>query len=505
MGHHVLRRLHRILPRCRLEENSVQTEPQLAGALLQPDVSEFKSGGRAADATACVGSGDGLIAGIWPRSVALWMAAFYIALFILRPWEQPALEWLNNFHFERVYAIAMIMVALLSLATSRPGRWTPLAGHAPVNYQNVAVVLFVTALSLSTLFGQDFDLAWEKYYAALTIVIFYFVLRMVIRTPYELMFMVTCYIVAMGVYLIKAQWEYSVYGRHDYTMGVTRLIGIEASHGGPNGLAIAIIISLPLWLFLWSSRTEFTATWPTLWRRLYTPGLAVYFVLAISSMIMTRSRTGFVTFVMLLGLIALRTRGIGRKIVAGLAGLALLGIVWFVVSDEARNRIRTIWNPEAGPADAYASAVGRLEGLYAGLEMFNKHIVTGVGLGNFIPYRVVNLDGVHLEAHNLVGQVLGETGLLGAGAFLLMVSIIFVNCRQIRTIAGLGLDPHRDLMHRFSTACSDTMILLLFEGLFDHNLTRFNWLWLAAFSSIALKFAAVMAEDSMLEGPVESM
>src|ERR1700730_12155977 len=57
---------------------------------------------------------DRLFGGIWPRSLALWIAAFYIALYILRPWEL-SFAWMNEFHFERVYAICMIFAVLFSL------------------------------------------------------------------------------------------------------------------------------------------------------------------------------------------------------------------------------------------------------------------------------------------------------------------------------------------------------------------------------------------------------
>jgi O-antigen ligase len=435
---------------------------------------------------------DRLFGGIWPRSLALWIAAFYIALYILRPWEL-SFAWMNEFHFERVYAICMIIAVLFSLpARALAGRpYRPL--HPVADLQTPAVLLFVAAMSLSTLFAYNFEAAWDKFYVAVTVVAFFFVLRLVIRTPYELVFLATCYIFAMAVYLLKAQWEYFRYGRHDYTMGVTRLIGIEASQGGPNALAISVIISLPIWLFLVMSRKEFTASWPPFWRKLFAPGLAAYLALAISSMILTRSRTGFVTFVVFLGLVALRMRGVERKILAGLAGLVVLSALWFVVSEEARNRIRTIWDPEAGPANAYASALGRVEGFRAGLEMFNRNPFTGVGPGNFIPYRVANVDGVPLEAHNLIGQVLGETGICGAMAFVFMVAVTLFNCRRASKLSYAGLHS-QGITNRFAMACRDTILLLLFEGLFDHNMTRFNWLWVAAFVSVALRFATAEAE-----------
>lgn len=68
--------------------------------------------------------------GIWPRSVALWMAAFYVVLFIIRPWEQ-LFPSLGTIYFERVYALCMIAVVLLS------GRV-----QIRINLQTIAVIFF---------------------------------------------------------------------------------------------------------------------------------------------------------------------------------------------------------------------------------------------------------------------------------------------------------------------------------------------------------------------------
>src|SRR5207244_897500 len=102
--------------------------------------------------------------------------------------------------------------------------------------------------------------------------------------------------------------------------------------------------------------------------------------------------------------------------------------------EDSRNRLRTVWDPDAGPANATTSAYGRVEGLRAGLAMIQRYPLTGVGIGNFIPYRVAHLDGVSLLAHNLAGQTLGETGLLGAAAFTGMVLVTLRNCRRIRRL-----------------------------------------------------------------------
>src|SRR5438552_9956078 len=180
--------------------------------------------------------------GIWPRRMALWMAAFYVALFIIRPWEEM-LPVLGQLHFERFYALAMVAVVLLT--SKFRGVFTQ---------QTASVLVLLAALTLSTVLAIDSTIAWEPWYIYVTLVGFYFVLVLVIRTPYELVFMVTCYIVAMEIYLAESQWEFFVNDRHDFKMGVRRLIGVEETFGDQNAVAMSIAVSLPVLWYLFSLR-----------------------------------------------------------------------------------------------------------------------------------------------------------------------------------------------------------------------------------------------------------
>ena len=45
------------------------------------------------------------------------------------------------------------------------------------------------------------------------------------------------------------------------------------------------------------------------------------------------------------------------------------------------------------------------------------------------------------------------------------------------------------LLAGMATACQISLILLLFFGIFGHNLTRFTWLWMAAFALLCLTFS----------------
>ena len=456
----------------------------LAETISAPNKIEYNPGNK----MSIVGPEERLKRGIWPRSVPLWVVAFYVALFIIRPWE-TLLPWLGVIHFEKFYAICMIVTVFLYSKN-----------QIRMTSQNLTVILFISAIGISALFARNSTLSQDPLYEYLTLVIFYFILLMVIRTPYELVFLVTTYIITMSVYLAKSQWEFFIHGQHRYDMGVVRLTGIESTFGGPNALAMSIVVSLPMLLFLWSIRKEFSSEWPNSWRRWFPRLLVFYSVLAIISVILTNSRSGMVSFVLFVLLVTFRGRGIGRKLGYILFGVLLLASLWFVLPEEKKGRFQTIWDPESGPKTAQISTEGRVEGYKAGMTMFERFPLTGVGIGNFIEYRVPYVDGVPLNAHNLAGQVLGETGVVGGGAFLFMVAITIVNCFKIRALAKRNRsDPKLAALSGLGLACRDALILLAFEGLFGHNLLRFNWLWLAAFSSLALQFGTVILKEGTVK------
>jgi O-antigen ligase len=202
---------------------------------------------------------------------------------------------------------------------------------------------------------------------------------------------------------------------------------------------------------------------------------------------------GFVGFVFLSATLGRSRR---QQILSVVLGAALLVVAWVAMPEENKDRLRTVWKPQAGPDNALESAHGRVEGLLAGLEMNSRYPVCGVGIGGFIPYRVREVDGVRLEAHSLIGQLLGETGLLGALTFLAMIGTTWYNCVLTKRVSNDCGQPLVSALASLTRACQISLLLLLFFGLFGHNLLRFTWLWIAAFALLCRAFSEQMRADS---------
>ena len=85
---------------------------------------------------------------------------------------------------------------------------------------------------------------------------------------------------------------------------------------------------------------------------------------------------------------------------------------------------------------------------------------------------------------------ISTTGLLGGTTFLLVIATTLLSCRQVRLMTRGKACPALDVLAELSFAIRPSLLLLLFEGFALHNVYRFNYLWLAAFSLLAAQFAA---------------
>jgi len=149
--------------------------------------------------------------------------------------------------------------------------------------------------------------------------------------------------------------------------------------------------------------------------------------------------------------------------------------------------VRTIWDPTLNES-AEASKQARVQGFHAAMEIFRRFPAAGVGPGNFLLYRNRYVDGGIYEPHNLVAEMLAETGLVGSTAFVFMVVTTLINGRRVRRAAAGQLEPTVQVLDHLVVACRDSMILLFVGGMAGGNFYRFNWLWLAAFCSLAVEF-----------------
>jgi O-antigen ligase len=251
-------------------------------------------------------------------------------------------------------------------------------------------------------------------------------------------------------------------------MGIARMIGVDKSLGDPNSFGASIVYALPFVVPFWMEK-------PSRWLRIF---LVAYVGLSLVCIGLTGSRSSFVGLLLCCLMIVLRSR---RRWSLLVAAALLAPMLWFALPSSLQTRFETIVNPGAGPANAQASAMDRIEGLKIGLNLYERNPVTGVG-----PHAWKPATKRDLESHNLYGELLGEMGTLGALTFLFILAGFAINWQRIRQAYQQHPEWSKDFLFEVNVAIALGVILLLFEGNFGHNLFRYSWLWYGGFHMIAL-------------------
>ncbi len=383
-----------------------------------------------------------------------WLLIGYMFLFIDRPFE--VWPWLGDLHIERVYMLFTMAVWLVYPYK----RWLPNAQHFA--YAALATaVLACWAVSPWAATGQNIVEDWFK------IVVFYFLLVTTVHDEAGLKQMATGFLCVMGLYLVHSFREYLA-GRHTYRMGISRMIGVDSTLGDPNSFGASIVFALPLVAAFWRAGVGGRRG-----RALITG----YVGLSCLCVLLTGSRSSLLGLLVWFLIIIWGTKYRVRAILA----FAIAAPLAFVALPESmQTRFETIVNPDAGPANAQESGQGRIEGFYKGIALWQSSPLTGVGPGAWRP-----ATNSKIESHNLYGQILGETGSLGAAAFLLLLGTYWMNLRAIKRARGYSPDARTDFLYLLSSSIGVAIFLLLFMGNFGHNLFRFTWLWYGGFLIIA--------------------
>jgi hypothetical protein len=393
----------------------------------------------------------------------LYLLIGYLFLYIERPWE--FWSFLAPLHIERIYMCFVILVFLF---------WK----EKQIRYD--ILHLWIIALLLFHFISAPFaylpNAALDQGFEYLKIVIFYFLIVMCIRDEKELRKFMVAFIVITALYMSHSLWEY-LHGRHEWRMGISRMVGIDTTAGDPNAFAGTIAFSLPFLFAL--LKTEKL--------RLFKCGYYAYIALAVSCVVLTGSRTGAVLVVLFLVTEVINKR---KFVLIALSSVFLFG-TWYFMPQEKQDRIESIWNTEKGPQNARTSALGRVEGLKSGLRVFWQNPFIGIGPGkeNFIAYRVRNDDGVPFQTHSLAGEVMAELGAIGGLLFVMQIVTAWSLCRKLRHL-WLSYPGSMDaFLPAVGRACAQLLLLLLVAGLAGHDMYRPQWLWAGAWALLAYTYA----------------
>jgi len=239
--------------------------------------------------------------------------------------------------------------------------------------------------------------------------------------------------------------------------------------GDPNDLSLVLMFPVS---FL---AAELFDKGANKYRRLFA---AVGLLLAISGVIATQSRGG------LLGIAAILSFFLYQKvknpIVVGMcAAVAMLAMMVFAGIGDRQS---------GGAAEdgVDASAMGRIYAWQAAINMALSNPLTGVGVDNFYVnyyFYSPHWDGKNHAVHSTWFQVLGETGFVGIGIFVLLIASVYRSLSRVYCINALN---HNDQVAVNANALKAGLIGFMVAGTF---LTQaFTWpLYIILALTIALE------------------
>ncbi len=312
--------------------------------------------------------------------------------------------------------------------------------------------------------------AMDTYFKVL---VFFCVVVTTVRTEKDLRLLVLLFLAANALYMGHSLREWFA-GRYESRMGVSRMIGVDITWRDPNAFAATLLFTLPLLVPFWLEKPRRIPRWVIL-------GYALACCFCISR---TASRAGFVGLLAFLALLYVggSRRKLGAIVTCGVVGSVLLGLAVMFGPEDLVSRYGSLLFPEWAPPNAEESAAGRLIGFQEGIRVWLQSPLFGHGPATF---AISTERGG--QAHNLIGQVLSETGLAGALGLLTLIACFFLNWAEARRLVGAeGSGPTDDFAYQVVRALSYCIVLMVLMGWSGHNLFRYNWQWFAAFQAIAV-------------------
>jgi hypothetical protein len=400
--------------------------------------------------------------------MTIWFLVGYMWFYVHRPFEMWAFAGLSLAH---LYLIIITILWLFSIGTKRQlgNIFTP------------ALLLYTFAITTAALFSPHMSILnnWTlKNW--LVIIVSSIIFMTSVKTERDLKIILTGFVMTYFIFMAHTYWIY-LHNQSIFLMGTVRIAGVRG--GGddimdPNYYATALVCVLPMVIPLLLLCKKY-------WHYLFVLG---YILLTVRNVLLSGSRTSLIMLAALAVLPALCSRHRFKLIPIVIVACP---IGWMSMSDEMKNRYRTIWDPTVertvrttGLRGSGESTMGRIRGFYTGIDNWLRNPLVGVGPGSHML-----ASGSRYAAHNLPGQVAGELGTLGIVTFMLMVSCFGINhyhnWKNYKYLQEKNLGKEGLYCWRISIAVMYALVMMLLQGVGLHNAFFFQWAWLGAFHALA--------------------
>ncbi len=195
--------------------------------------------------------------------------------------------------------------------------------------------------------------------------------------------------------------------------------------GDPNYFALAALLCLPLGLLLAQQHRP-------LWERLL---CWFSFALTLFAFTLTGSRGGFLGLLVGFVAVAWQSRQRSRFLILGSSAL---GVLVIAAPTSPLARLLYPGHPDIASTDVRTAL------FWAGLNMFEQHAWTGIGVGNFktlVGTYAIADEKLANVAHNTYLEVAAELGILGLLAFVAVIFSSIWTLHRLRLQLAGGRNP----------------------------------------------------------------
>jgi len=280
----------------------------------------------------------------------------------------------------------------------------------------IYLLLFVFISTISIFKAEDKILSFSSLIRLYSMVFIYFAINFLITDYRKLLLLIKFLVIPTAFLAIISIFQDSLglgLFKQELSGEILRATG---TIGDPNYFALIMICIIPFCLLL----GDLSKSWVT--------KIFYYscFILMVYAIILSSSRGGTIGFLLSFALILIVKK---NKLIWVIA-IFFIGIFLYnFIPLYYYERLSTLFTFRE------SSLMQRTDLLLTGLLMFKENPIFGVGIGNFPLISSIMAEGAAygkgLVAHNLYINILGETGLLGGGVFLIIMIHTYINLKKI--------------------------------------------------------------------------
>ncbi len=381
----------------------------------------------------------------------------YMFIFFFRPQEWSTLQ----LPYEKVIAL-VIIITLLMYITFKDKKFD-------LFLIDKAFIAFMAVCLVSIVFSGDIQYSFDGFVEFFKIFLVYIFASIIANTSRRFNSIIWLFVLSQIFLAVSTTINYYT-GGAQFSMGIDRAVGLagaEGAYSDANSVANSLVLGIPFLFFLIKYYQS------AMMKLLLIATLGITFW----TIIITGSRGGMVSVIIVSMLLAYSTK---YRTISTIGAIALLVVFITFMPSQDRERFATIFSIyEEDSTGAGESAQGRIEGLVKGFVFMTQKPIFGCGIASF-KWENRQQYGKWLDAHNMLGKLMGELGLMGLLTFGFFLYVIFKTIQMIKYIYHKYKWEY-DFERSMIDSISYSFIMLAFQGLLGHNLFRFNWYIYACF------------------------